>query len=95
MNTSHNQQQKSLLHSAGLKVSLVRLKVLEVLQRAERQGQRLPSSALHAELMVSDQSISVLTVRQVLCRLCACGLVERDTQRRYRLRSNLPTENCG
>ena len=76
------QQLKSMLQGAGLKVSLVRLKILEVLQR---NGKGLRSRELHGFLQLADEQISVLSVRQVLSRLCACGLVERDEQGLYRL----------
>ncbi len=82
---SHHQQLKGLLQGAGLKVSLVRLKILEVLQRAELEGRGLSSRALYVELMRANEQISLLTVRQVLCRLSACGLVARDGDMRYRL----------
>ncbi|WP_437883001.1 transcriptional repressor [Pseudomonas sp. LRF_L74] len=85
MPPSHHQEQKDLLQSAGLKVSLMRLKIVEVLQRAETQALGLPAAALHARLMDEDERISILSVRQVLCRLHACGLIERDGKRRYRL----------
>lgn len=82
-------QLKAMLQGAGLKVSLVRLKILEVLQRNE-QGVR--SRELHDCLLLADEQISVLSVRQVLSRLCACGLVERDGDGLYRLlRARLQT----
>ncbi|WJN58285.1 transcriptional repressor [Pseudomonas sp. SO81] len=76
------QQLKAMLQGAGLKVSLVRLKILEVLQRNDKG---LRSRELHGFLLLADEQISVLSVRQVLSRLCACGLVERDEQGLYRL----------
>lgn len=82
---SQHQQLKGLLQGAGLKVSLVRLKILEVLLRAEHEGRGLSSRALYVELMQANEQISLLTVRQVLCRLGACGLVARDGDMRYRL----------
>jgi len=76
------QQLKAMLQGAGLKVSLVRLKILEVLQRNDKG---LRSRELHGFLLLADEQISVLSVRQVLSRLCACGLVARDEQGLYRL----------
>lgn len=83
MNSSHHQQLKNLLQGAGLKVSLVRLKVVEVLLRAQAQGHGLSSRALYVELQQADEQISLLTVRQVLGRLCSCGLIERHSDGCY------------
>jgi Fe2+ or Zn2+ uptake regulation protein len=71
-----------MLQGAGLKVSLVRLKILEVLHRNDKG---LRSRELHGFLLLADEQISVLSVRQVLSRLCACGLVERSDEGLYRL----------
>lgn len=76
------QELKAMLQGAGLKVSLVRLKILEVLQQ-NAQGMR--SRELHDCLRLADEQISVLSVRQVLSRLCACDLVARDVEGFYRL----------
>ena len=79
---NERQQLKAMLQGAGLKVSLVRLKILEVLQRNDKG---LRSRELHGFLLLADEQISVLSVRQVLSRLCACGLVERSEEGLYRL----------
>ncbi|MBC9249817.1 hypothetical protein A9179_05965 [Pseudomonas alcaligenes] len=85
MDTNQRQQLKILLQEAGLKVSLVRLKVLEVLLRAEQDSRSLSSRALFTELQQASEQISLMTVRQVLCRLNACGLVVRQRDAGYRL----------
>jgi Fe2+ or Zn2+ uptake regulation protein len=88
MNASNERQQlKAMLQGAGLKVSLVRLKILEVLQR---NPDGLRSRELHGYLLLADEQISVLSVRQVLSRLCACGLVARDDEGLYRLQLARP-----
>ena len=79
---NERQQLKAMLQGAGLKVSLVRLKILEVLQRSDKG---LRSRELHGFLLLADEQISVLSVPQVLSRLCACGLVERSEEGLYRL----------
>ncbi|MDD0841982.1 Fur family transcriptional regulator [Pseudomonas sp. Gutcm_11s] len=84
MTSNERQQLKNMLQGAGLKVSLVRMKILEVLQRSE---QGLRSRDLHGYLLLADEQISVLSVRQVLSRLVCCGLVVRDDDGLYRLRS--------
>lgn len=87
MTADDRQQLKVMLQGAGLKVSLVRLKILEVLQRNE---QGLRSRELHEYLQQADEQISVLSVRQVLSRLCSCGLVIRDDDGLYRLQLQRP-----
>ncbi|WP_237044600.1 transcriptional repressor [Aquipseudomonas alcaligenes] len=82
MDANERRQLRKLLQGAGLKVSLVRLKILDVLQRSERG---LRSRELHERLRLADEQISVLSVRQVLSRLLACGLVTRDDEGLYRL----------
>jgi Fe2+ or Zn2+ uptake regulation protein len=80
MSSEQRRELKALLQGAGLKGSLVRLKVLEVLQGNERG---LRSRELYERL--ADEQVSILTVRQVLGRLSACGLVRRDGEGLYRL----------
>ncbi|WP_052081048.1 transcriptional repressor [Pseudomonas sp. ML96] len=82
MTIDERQQLKNMLQGAGLKVSLVRMKILEVLQRSE---QGLRSRDLHGYLLLADEQISVLSVRQVLSRLVSCGLVVRNDDGLYRL----------
>ena len=72
MDANERRQLRKLLQGAGLKVSLVRLKILDVLQRSERG---LRSRELHERLRLADEQISVLSVRQVLSRLLASGAV--------------------
>ena len=62
---------------------------LDVLQRSERG---LRSRELHERLHLADEQISILTVRQVLGRLCSCGLVQRDEQGGYWLRTSVSPE---
>ena len=82
MTNDERQRLKKLLHDSGLKISLARLKILEVLDGSERA---LSARELCEELSRSGEDISVLTVRQVLGRLGSCAVVARDGDGRYRL----------
>ncbi|MEM9621684.1 MAG: ferric iron uptake transcriptional regulator [Pseudomonadota bacterium] len=63
------------LKQAGLKVTLPRLKVLEVLAQAEPH--HMSAEGVYKELMQSDQSIGLATVYRVLTQLESAGMVER------------------
>lgn len=89
MKRVQRQALKVMLQDAGLKGSLVRLKIMEVLHDS---GSSLRSRELHERLRLSEEQISILTVRQVLGRLCSCGLVQRDEQGGYRLRTSVSPE---
>ncbi|MDX5373943.1 MAG: transcriptional repressor [Pseudomonadaceae bacterium] len=93
MRGERRQELKAMLQGAGLKGSLVRLKVLEVLHDSERS---LRSRELYERLWLAEEQISILTVRQVLGRLCSCGLVQRDERGQYRLQAGgRPTGAAG
>ncbi|MEO4045973.1 Fur family transcriptional regulator [Pseudomonas sp. CAU 1711] len=81
MGNERHRELRLLLQQAGLKASLVRLKVMEVLQGAGAMRSR----ELHERLLRANEQISMLSVRQVPGRLGACGLVLRDERGCYRL----------
>ena len=66
---------KADLKSAGLKVTLPRLRVLEVLQDA--QGNHLSAEDVYRRLMRADQSVGLATVYRVLTQFHSAGIVER------------------
>jgi Fur family transcriptional regulator, ferric uptake regulator len=63
------------IKKAGLKVTHPRLKVLEVLQRAEPH--HLSAEDVYKQLLDDDQSIGLATVYRVLTQFEAAGIVER------------------
>lgn len=63
------------LKSAGLKVTLPRLNVLEVLERADPH--HLSAEDVYKALMESDSDIGLATVYRVLTQFEAAGLVTR------------------
>ncbi|AMO78270.1 hypothetical protein SAMN05216577_10624 [Pseudomonas citronellolis] len=76
---------RKLLERAGLRCSLPRLKVLDVLC----SGGFYSVSALHQRLLDEAAPISPNCVRQTLRRLHASGVLRRDAQRRYGLETEL------
>lgn len=82
MNSAERMRLKALLHDSGLKISLARLKILEVLNGSD---QALSARELGEQLWQAGEEISILTVRQVLGRLGSCDVVVRDAQGRYSL----------
>ena len=63
------------LKKAGLKVTLPRLKVLEVLGNAEPH--HMSAEDVYKNLMQSDESIGLATVYRVLTQFESAGIVER------------------
>ncbi len=63
------------LKKAGLKVTLPRLKVLEVLERAEPH--HMSAEDVYKRLMQSDEGVGLATVYRVLTQFESAGLVIR------------------
>lgn len=63
------------LRRAGLKVTVPRLKILEILESADPH--HLSAEDVYRKLMESDESIGLATVYRVLTQFEGAGLVER------------------
>lgn len=63
------------LKQAGLKVTLPRMKILEMLQEQERQ--HLSAEDIYRSLLNSGEEIGLATVYRVLTQFEAAGLVKR------------------
>ena len=63
------------LKSAGLKVTLPRRKILELLERAD--SRHVTAENLHQKLRIEGEEISLATVYRVLTQFVAAGLVIR------------------
>lgn len=63
------------LRKAGLKVTLPRLKIVEILERA--RPQHLSAEEIHRRLLESHEDIGLATVYRVLTQFEAAGLVSR------------------
>ena len=63
------------LKQAGLKVTIPRLKVLEVLERSELH--HLSAEDVYKELLRIDESVGITTIYRVLTQFEDAGIVER------------------
>lgn len=68
-------EQRQELRKAGLKVTLPRLKILEILESAEPR--HMSAEDIYRELIDSDEDIGLATVYRVLTQFEAAGLVTR------------------
>ena len=68
-------QQRQELRNAGLKVTLPRLKILEILEKARQRHQS--AEDIYKELLQSGEDIGLATVYRVLTQFEAAGLVTR------------------
>ena len=68
-------QQRQELRKAGLKITLPRLKILEILEGAEVRHQS--AEDIYKELLQAGEDIGLATVYRVLAQFEAAGLVTR------------------
>lgn len=68
-------EQRQELRKAGLKVTLPRLKILEILATADPR--HLSAEDIYKELLEADEDIGLATVYRVLTQFEAAGLVTR------------------
>jgi Fur family ferric uptake transcriptional regulator len=68
-------QQRQELRKAGLKVTLPRLKILEILEGAEQR--HLSAEDIYKDLLQAGEDIGLATVYRVLTQFEAAGLVTR------------------
>lgn len=80
-----NEQIRELLRTYGLRTSLIRLKVIDALHSAARDGRSIGVRGVHAQLEQLDIPLSFLSVREVLKRLCAEGVISLGSDKCYSL----------
>ncbi|MFV3402572.1 MULTISPECIES: fe2+ zn2+ uptake regulation protein [Pseudomonas] len=80
-----NEQIRELLRTFGLRTSLIRLKVIDALHKADRDGRSIGVRGVHAQLEQLDIPLSFLSVREVLKRLCAEGVISLGNDKCYSL----------
>jgi len=80
-----NEQIRELLRTFGLRTSLIRLKVIDALHCADRSGRGIGVRGVHAQLEQLDIPLSFLSVREVLKRLCAEGVISLGNDKCYSL----------
>ena len=68
-------QQRKELRKAGLKITLPRLKILEILEAA--RARHMSAEDIYKELLQSGEDIGLATVYRVLTQFEAAGLVTR------------------
>ncbi|MFQ6574312.1 fe2+ zn2+ uptake regulation protein [Pseudomonas sp. UM16] len=80
-----NEHIRELLRSFGLRTSLIRLKVIDALHVADRNGRSIGVRGVHSQLEQLDIPLSFLSVREVLKRLCVEGVISMGTDKCYSL----------
>ena len=80
-----NEQIRELLRTYGLRTSLIRLKVIDALHAAGRDGGSISVRGVHAQLEQLDIPLSFLSVREVLKRLCTEGVISLGSDKCYSL----------
>lgn len=80
-----NEQIRELLRTYGLRTSLIRLKVIDALHSADRNGRSIGVRGVHAQLEQLDIPLSFLSVREVLKRLCSEGVISLGSDKCYSL----------
>ena len=68
-------QQRQELRKAGLKITLPRLKILEILESAKQR--HLSAEDIYKELLQSGEDIGLATVYRVLTQFESAGLITR------------------
>ncbi|PWB31852.1 fe2+ zn2+ uptake regulation protein [Pseudomonas sp. SDI] len=80
-----NEHIRELLKAFGLRTSLIRLKVIDALHMADRHGRSIGVRGVHSQLEQLDIPLSFLSVREVLKRLCAEGVISLGSDKCYSL----------
>ena len=80
-----NEQIRELLRVFGLRTSLIRLKVIDALHVADREGRAIGVRGIHSQLEKLDIPLSFLSVREVLKRLCVEGVISMGSDKCYSL----------
>ena len=80
-----NEHIRRLLKSFGLRTSLIRLKIIDVLLTATVENHCLGVRGVHSQLLELDIPLSFLSVREVLKRLFSEGVVTLNPDKSYSL----------
>ncbi|CAH0186988.1 fe2+ zn2+ uptake regulation protein [Pseudomonas mediterranea] len=81
----NNDHIRRLLKSFGLRTSLIRLKIIDILLTSTVENSCLGARGVHSQLLALDIPLSFLSVREVLKRLCSEGLVTLNPDKSYSL----------
>ncbi|WP_077044870.1 fe2+ zn2+ uptake regulation protein [Pseudomonas sp. KK4] len=80
-----NERIRLLLKNFGLRTSLIRLKVIDVLLTAAEGERSMGVRGLHTQLLELGIPLSFLSVREVLKRLCSEGVIVLNADKSYSL----------
>ncbi|UVL86351.1 fe2+ zn2+ uptake regulation protein [Pseudomonas sp. B21-028] len=75
---------RELLRHYGLRTSLIRLKVIDALLVAARDGRSITVRGVHHYLGLFAAELSLISVREVLRRLCEEGVILFQPDKSYR-----------
>ncbi|MHC8395319.1 fe2+ zn2+ uptake regulation protein [Pseudomonas sp. LB3P93] len=81
---SINEHIRELLRFYGLRTSLIRLKVIDALLVAARDGNPVGVRGVHSWLQSSSTDLPFISVREVLKRLCDEGVIVFQADKSYR-----------
>ena len=65
------------LRKAGLKVTLPRVKILQLLEDSQKQGSHMSAEDVYKSLLETGEDVGLATVYRVLTQFETAGLVER------------------
>ncbi|EGG29376.1 Ferric uptake regulation protein FUR [Aequoribacter fuscus] len=65
------------LKKAGLKVTLPRLKIMQILEASSEQGQHMSAEDVYKALLEAQEEVGLATVYRVLTQFESAGLVSR------------------
>jgi Fur family ferric uptake transcriptional regulator len=65
------------LKKAGLKVTLPRLKIMQILEASSAQGQHMSAEDVYKALLEAEEEVGLATVYRVLTQFESAGLVAR------------------
>ena len=65
------------LKKAGLKVTLPRLKIMQILEASSDQGQHMSAEDVYKALLEAEEEVGLATVYRVLTQFESAGLVAR------------------
>jgi Fe2+ or Zn2+ uptake regulation protein len=74
---------RELLRHYGLRTSLIRLKVIDALLVAARDGRSINVRGVHRYLELFAAELSLISVREVLRRLCDEGVILFQADKSY------------
>ncbi|WP_085604780.1 MULTISPECIES: fe2+ zn2+ uptake regulation protein [unclassified Pseudomonas] len=80
---STNEHIRELLHYYGLRTSLIRIKVIDALLVAAREGRAVGGRGVHGYLQAFVSGIQFISVREVLKRLCEEGVIVFQPDKSY------------